>query len=90
MISDLIAASKPTELIRNLSLVRSCAAPSTYANFKNSVANLMKVRKECGDPPGLLPGGVPTSHLDNIEQYRRFVNGILVLHMIPSMDVLWL
>ena len=72
MVSDLIAASKPTDLMDSFSRVRLCAAPSTYANFKNSVANLIKLRKDAGYPPGLLGDyGIPTAHLDNVEQYRR-------------------
>ena len=71
MISDLIATSKPTDLMDTLCRSRSFAAPSTYWAFRNIVAVITKTKKDAGDPPGLLPSDVPTAHLDNLEQYQR-------------------
>ena len=55
MMSDLIATSKPTDLMDSLSRVGCCASPQSYLDFRNELADKVLTRKESGNVIGMIP-----------------------------------
>ena len=81
MWSDLVATSKPTDLMDSMSRSRRCAAPSTYWDFRKKIANFMEQQKEAGDIPGIDPDvdHIAALHMDNLEQVQRY--DYLLIHI---------
>ena len=71
LFSDLIANTKPTQLMKLLNLHRKCASPNAYKTYKATMASRVKQCKSEGILLGLDEKLFTVVHLDNLEKYSK-------------------